>query len=72
MLVKTIGSAVFGIDADIITIEGNASQGSEIVLIDLFDNAVKESQYRVEFAIKTIGYRWPGMKLIINIALAMC
>jgi magnesium chelatase family protein len=68
MLVKTFGSAVFGIDAEIITIEVNASQGSKFALVGLPDNAVKESQHRVESAIKTNNYRWPGMKLIINMA----
>ena len=68
MLVKTYGSAVFGIDAEIITIEVNASQGSKFFLVGLPDNAVKESQQRVESSIKTNGYRWPGMKLIINMA----
>jgi magnesium chelatase family protein len=68
MLVKTFGSAVFGIDAEIITIEVNASQGSKFALVGLPDNAIKESQQRVESAIKTNNYRWPGMKLIINMA----
>lgn len=68
MLVKTFGSAVFGIDAEIITIEVNASQGSKFFLVGLPDNAVKESQQRIESAVKTNGFRWPGMKLIINMA----
>jgi magnesium chelatase family protein len=68
MLVKTYGSAVFGIDAEIITIEVNAIQGSAFFLVGLPDNAVKESQQRVDSALKTNGYRWPGMKIIINMA----
>jgi magnesium chelatase family protein len=68
MLVKTYGSAVFGIDAEIITIEVNAIQGSAFYLVGLPDNAVKESQQRVDSALKTNGYRWPGMKIIINMA----
>jgi magnesium chelatase family protein len=68
MLVKTYGSAVFGIDAEIITIEVNASQGSKFFLVGLPDNAVKESQQRVESAIKTNKYKWPGKKIIINMA----
>lgn len=68
MLVKTFGSAVFGIDAEIITIEVNATQGSKFFLVGLPDNAVKESQQRIESAVKTNGFRWPGMKLIINMA----
>ncbi len=68
MLVKTYGSAVYGIDAQLITLEVNATRGSKFFLVGLPDNAVKESQHRIESAIKTIGYKWPGMKLIINMA----
>ncbi len=68
MLVKTYGSAVFGIDAEIITIEVNTSQGSSFFLVGLPDNAVKESQQRIESALKTNGYKWPGKKIIINMA----
>lgn len=68
MLVKTYGSAVFGIDAEIITMEVNASQGSKFFLVGLPDNAVKESQQRIESAIKTNGFKWPGKKIIINMA----
>lgn len=68
MLVKTYGSAVFGIDAEIITIEVNTSQGSSFFLVGLPDNAVKEAQHRVESALKTNGYKWPGKKIIINMA----
>lgn len=68
MLVKTYGSAVFGIDAEIITVEVNVTQGSNFYLVGLPDNAVKESQLRVVSAIKTIDYKWPGKRIIINMA----
>ncbi|QQS52523.1 MAG: YifB family Mg chelatase-like AAA ATPase [Bacteroidota bacterium] len=68
MLVKTFGSAVYGIDAQLITIEVNALQGSKFFLVGLPDNAVKESQHRIESALKTTGFRWPGLKLIVNMA----
>jgi magnesium chelatase family protein len=68
MLVKTFGSAVYGIDAQLITIEVNTSKGSAFFLVGLPDNAVKESQHRIESALKTNGYKWPGFKLIINMA----
>ena len=47
MLVKTFGSAVFGIDATTITIEVNVSAGIKFFLVGLPDNAVKESHYRI-------------------------
>ena len=68
MLVKTYGSAVTGIDAVIVTIEVNILQGSLLYLVGLPDNAVKESQQRIESALKTNGFRWPGWKIIINMA----
>ncbi|MEJ6793639.1 MAG: YifB family Mg chelatase-like AAA ATPase [Flavobacteriales bacterium] len=68
MLVKTFGSAVFGIDATTITIEVNVSPGIKFFLVGLPDNAVKESHYRIEAALKNIGYKIPGKKFIINMA----
>ena len=68
MLVKTFGSAVFGIDATTITIEVNVSAGIKFFLVGLPDNAVKESHYRIEAALKNTGYRLLGKKFIINMA----
>ena len=68
MLVKTYGSAVYGIDATTITIEVNASPGIKFFLVGLPDNAVKESHYRIEAALKNSGFRIPGKKYIINMA----
>ena len=68
MLVKTFGAAVFGVDAQIITVEVNVSQGINFYLVGLPDNAVKESQQRIESALKTNDYKWPGKKIVINMA----
>ena len=68
MLVKTYGSAVYGVNATIITIEVSASQGFRFLLVGLPDNAVKESQRRIEAALKNNGFKMPGKKLIINMA----
>ena len=68
MLVKTYGSAVYGINATIITIEVSASQGFRFLLVGLPDNAVKESQQRIEAALRNNGHKIPGKKLIINMA----
>ncbi|GAB4285515.1 MAG: YifB family Mg chelatase-like AAA ATPase [Marinilabiliales bacterium] len=68
MLVKTYGSAVHGIDAITITIEVNVTQGIKFFLVGLPDNAVKESQQRIESALKNNGYRIPGQKIVINMA----
>lgn len=68
MLVKTYGSAVFGVNATTITIEVNSSAGIKFFLVGLPDNAVKESHYRIEAALKNTGYKIPGKKYIINMA----
>ena len=68
MLAKTFGSSVFGVDASIITIETNVSQGTKFFMVGLPDNAIKESEQRVESAIKHIGYKFPRQKVVINLA----
>ena len=68
MLVKTFGSAVHGIDALTITIEVNISHGFKFMMVGLPDNAVKESQQRIDSALREHGYKIPGKKIIINMA----
>ena len=68
MLVKTFGSAVFGIRAITVTVEGYMDQGIQFFMVGLPDNAVKESHQRIESALRTNGYRIPGKKIIINMA----
>lgn len=68
MLVKTYGSAVSGINAITITIEVNVGQGVNFFLVGLPDSAVKESQQRIEAALKNVGYKLPGKKIVINMA----
>ncbi len=68
MLVKTFGSAVFGIDATTITIEVNVSPGIKFFLLRLPDNAVKESHYRISAALKNIGFKIPVKEIIIQVA----
>ncbi|MDR1864925.1 MAG: YifB family Mg chelatase-like AAA ATPase [Bacteroidales bacterium] len=68
MLVKTFGSAVYGIKATTITIEVNVSQGINFLLVGLPDNAVKESQQRIDSALQLHGYKIPGKKVVINMA----
>ena len=68
MLVRTFASAVAGIDAVTVTIEVNVSQGIRFFLVGLPDVAVKESQQRIESAIRTLGYHWPGRQVVVNMA----
>ncbi|MDA3820025.1 MAG: YifB family Mg chelatase-like AAA ATPase [Candidatus Delongbacteria bacterium] len=68
MLVKTYGGAFHGIDAHTITIETDATKGYEFHLVGLPDNAVKESQQRIVAALGNNNYKWPGRKIVINMA----
>jgi magnesium chelatase family protein len=70
VLVKTFGSAVYGIEAITITIEVNISGGDKpfYLIVGLPDNAVRESMQRVEAALQTNGYRMPRQKIIVNMA----
>jgi len=68
MLVKTFGSAVHGIKATTITIEVDVSQGINFYIVGLPDSAVKESQQRIDSALRTNNYKMPGRKVVINMA----
>ncbi len=68
MLVKTYTGTVLGIDAVTITVEVNTSPGVRFFLVGLPDVAVKESQQRIESAMRTLGFRWPGKQVVINMA----
>jgi magnesium chelatase family protein len=68
MLVSVYGSAVFGVDAQRITIEVNIDKGIGYHLVGLPDNAVRESNFRIAAALKNIGYKLPGKKITLNMA----
>jgi magnesium chelatase family protein len=68
MLVRTFGSAVYGVEAITITVEVNVMSGNKYFIVGLPDNAVKESVQRVESALKTNGYYMPRTKLVVNLA----
>ncbi len=68
MLVKTFGSAVYGVEAITITVEVNVSSGKFTSIVGLADNAVKESMERMESAIKANGYHFPRIKVVVNLA----
>lgn len=68
MVTRTYGSAVFGVNATIITIEVNVSQGTKFFMVGLPDSAVKESEQRVVAAIKHVGFRMPRIKTVVNLA----
>ena len=68
MLVKTFGSAVYGVNAMTITVEVNVSGGQKFFMVGLPDSAVKESEQRIESALKTTGHYYPRTKVVVNLA----
>ena len=68
MLVKTFGAAVQGINATIVTIEVNVSQGIRFLHVGLPDNAVKESHERIASALEFCGFKLPRKQIVINMA----
>lgn len=68
MLIKTFGAAVQGINATIITIEVNVSQGIRFSIVGLPDNAVRESQQRITSALTINNFKFPHQQVVINMA----
>ena len=67
-ITKTNGAIVYGVQAHIISIEANIVSGTKFFIVGLPDNAIKESQHRIESVLKEIGRRMPRRKLVINLA----
>lgn len=68
MLVKVFGSTVYGIKATKITVEVNVGQGTKYQMVGLPDNAVKESQLRIETAFKNNDLHMPRKGIVVNMA----
>jgi len=68
MLVKTFGSAVYGVDAITITVEVNVMKGKNYFTVGLPDNPIKESLQRIERALNRNGYVMPRIILFVNLA----
>jgi magnesium chelatase family protein len=68
LLVKTFGSAVFGIEAITITVEVNIGAGTKFFIVGLPDNAIKESYFRIRSALKNCNYKMPQQLVVVNMA----
>lgn len=68
MLVRTYSAAVAGIEAVPVTIEVDVTRGVRYMLVGLPDTAVKESQQRIEPALRAVGLHWPGRQVTVNMA----
>ena len=68
MLIRTYSCALMGVAAIPITIEVDIEIGVNFYLVGLPDSAVKESQQRIDTALRCHNYRIPGKKIVINMA----
>lgn len=68
MLAKTFGCAVYGVNASVVVAEVAVDTGVGFFIVGLPDGAIKESQHRVETAIKHLGFMFPRQKVVVNLA----
>jgi magnesium chelatase family protein len=68
MLIKTYSCALMGVAAIPISIEVSIELGVNFMLVGLPDSAVKESQQRIDTALRCHGYKIPIKKIVINMA----
>jgi magnesium chelatase family protein len=69
MIARILSSAVIGIDAYIVEVEVDISQGlPAFSTVGLPEGAVRESKERVKTSIKNSGYRFPADRITVNLA----
>jgi len=69
MLARVLSGAVFGIDAYIVKVEVDITNGMpNYSLVGLPDNAVKESKDRVSAALRNSGFFFPMQWVTVNLA----
>lgn len=68
MYIKCFSAAINGIDAIMITVEVNTSAGFKYYIVGLPDDAIKESEKRIEAAFLNNGFAMPSFKVTINLA----
>ncbi|MFH0726314.1 MAG: YifB family Mg chelatase-like AAA ATPase [Pseudomonadota bacterium] len=69
MIAKVLSSAVIGIDAHLVEVEVDITQGlPAFTTVGLPEAAVKESKERVKSAINNSGYTFPDDRITVNLA----
>lgn len=68
IICKVFGAGITGIEAYCVTVEVYMSRGIGFSLVGLPDSAVRESQQRIEIALKRCGFILPGRNIVINMA----
>ncbi len=67
---KILSAAVIGLDAEIVEVEADTGGGEHgiFAMVGLPDAAVSESRERVRSAVKNSGFKFPGVKVTVNLA----
>ena len=69
MISKVLSAAVIGLDAEIIEVEADVTNGlPATIVVGLPDTAVQESRERVKTAIKNSGCSYPQTRVSVNLA----
>jgi magnesium chelatase family protein len=69
MLARTRAVSIVGLDAFPVEVECDLRPAlSKFVIVGLPDASLKESQERVESAIKNSDLEWPNAKIVVNLA----
>ena len=69
MIARILSSAVIGIDAYVVEVEVDISQGlPAFSTVGLPEGAVRESKERVKTSIKNSGYQFPADRITVNLA----
>ncbi|NPV13821.1 YifB family Mg chelatase-like AAA ATPase [candidate division WOR-3 bacterium] len=69
MLATVLSSAVLGVDGYLVSVETDVAPGIPVFnIVGLPDTAVKESQHRVQAAIKNSGLFFPNRRITVNLA----
>jgi magnesium chelatase family protein len=69
MLAKVLSSAIIGVDAYVVEVEVDISQGlPSFATVGLPEGAVRESKERVKASIKNSGYHFPSDRITVNLA----
>ena len=71
MVSKIYSAALQGLDAMLVTVEVDNFEGGnnpKFTIVGLPDSAVKESQERVQSALRVNGYKMPNKSVVVNLA----
>lgn len=69
MYAEVLGTTTYGLNGHVIGVEVDIRRAAEALeIVGLPAASVKESKERVNSAIRNSGYRFPGNKVIVNLA----